>query len=58
MNWHDSITADPTALVGKPVIRGTRLAVEFVPNSAVRCTEDNEGNEGATATAFSSGHFS
>jgi uncharacterized protein (DUF433 family) len=30
MNWHDYITADPTVLVGKPVIRGTRLAVEFI----------------------------
>ncbi|MCS7040825.1 MAG: DUF433 domain-containing protein [Verrucomicrobiae bacterium] len=30
MNWHDYITADPAVLVGKPVIRGTRLAVEFV----------------------------
>jgi uncharacterized protein (DUF433 family) len=25
-----SITLDPTVLAGKPVIRGTRLAVEFV----------------------------
>jgi uncharacterized protein (DUF433 family) len=30
MNCHDYITADPAVLVGKPVIRGTRLAVEFV----------------------------
>lgn len=30
MNWRDYITADPAVLVGKPVIRGTRLAVEFV----------------------------
>jgi len=30
MNWQDYITADPAVLVGKPVIRGTRLAVEFV----------------------------
>jgi len=30
MNWHDYITADPAVLVGKPVIRGTRLAVEFI----------------------------
>ena len=30
MNWHDYITADPEILVGKPVIRGTRLAVEFI----------------------------
>jgi uncharacterized protein (DUF433 family) len=30
MKWHDYITADPAILVGKPVIRGTRLAVEFI----------------------------
>jgi uncharacterized protein (DUF433 family) len=30
MKWQDYITADPTVMVGKPVIRGTRLAVEFV----------------------------
>jgi uncharacterized protein (DUF433 family) len=30
MNWHDYITADPAVLVGKPVIRGTRLAVESI----------------------------
>jgi len=28
--WRDHITADPTILVGKPVVRGTRIAVEFV----------------------------
>jgi len=28
--WRDRITADPAVLVGKPVVRGTRLAVEFV----------------------------
>lgn len=28
--WRERITADPTVLVGKPVVRGTRLAVEFV----------------------------
>jgi len=27
---HDRIALDPAVLVGKPVIRGTRLAVEFV----------------------------
>ena len=28
--YHDRITTDPTILVGKPVIRGTRIAVEHV----------------------------
>jgi len=30
MNWEDRITVDPKVLVGKPVIKGTRLAVEFI----------------------------
>ena len=30
MDWHLHITMDPGILVGKPVIKGTRLAVEFV----------------------------
>lgn len=30
MNWEDRITADPKVLLGKPVVKGTRLAVEFL----------------------------
>jgi uncharacterized protein (DUF433 family) len=30
MKWQEYITADPKVLVGKPIVRGTRLAVEFV----------------------------
>ena len=30
MNWQDRITVDPKVLVGKPVVKGTRLAVEFI----------------------------
>ena len=30
MTWHDRITVDPMVLVGKPAIKGTRLAVEFI----------------------------
>lgn len=30
MEWSDRILIDPKILVGKPVIRGTRLAVEFI----------------------------
>jgi uncharacterized protein (DUF433 family) len=30
MNWQDRITLDPQILVGKPIIRGTRISVEFV----------------------------
>jgi uncharacterized protein (DUF433 family) len=30
VDWKDRIIVDPKVLVGKPVIRGTRIAVEFV----------------------------
>ena len=30
MAWQDRIIVDPDILAGKPVVRGTRLAVEFV----------------------------
>ena len=30
MDWQERIVVDPAVLVGKPIIKGTRLAVEFV----------------------------
>ena len=30
MRWKDGITADPAVLVGKPIIKGTRISVDFV----------------------------
>jgi uncharacterized protein (DUF433 family) len=30
MDWYDRIVVDPKILVGKPVIKGTRIAVEFI----------------------------
>jgi uncharacterized protein (DUF433 family) len=30
MNWQERIVLDPKVLAGKPVVKGTRLAVEFV----------------------------
>jgi uncharacterized protein (DUF433 family) len=30
MNWQDYITVDPAVLVGKPIIKSTRLSVEFM----------------------------
>jgi len=30
MNWEGRIIIDPAILCGKPVVKGTRLAVEFI----------------------------
>lgn len=30
MNWQERITVDPAILSGKPIIKGTRISVEFV----------------------------
>ena len=30
MGWEERIIVDPQILVGKPVVKGTRLAVEFI----------------------------
>jgi uncharacterized protein (DUF433 family) len=30
MDWQERILIDPEILVGKPVVKGTRLAVEFI----------------------------
>ena len=35
MNWEDRISVQPGVLTGKPVIKGTRIAVEFVVGLAV-----------------------
>ena len=32
MRWQDYITSDPEVLCGKPIIKGTRLSVEFILN--------------------------
>lgn len=36
MDWHKRITVDPKVLVGKPVVKGTRIAVEFVVDLLAR----------------------
>ncbi len=36
MNWRDRIVADPTVLVGKAVIKGTRISVELVMDLLAR----------------------
>lgn len=30
MNWQDRITVNPDILVGKPIIKGTRISVELI----------------------------
>ena len=30
MDWREHITSEPDVLAGKPAVRGTRLAVEFL----------------------------
>jgi uncharacterized protein (DUF433 family) len=30
MNWQERIVVNPEVLVGKPLVKGTRLAVEFI----------------------------
>jgi uncharacterized protein (DUF433 family) len=30
MSWTDHIVVDPEIVAGKPVVRGTRLALEFI----------------------------
>jgi uncharacterized protein (DUF433 family) len=30
VNWQERIVVEPSILLGKPIIRGTRLAVEFI----------------------------
>jgi uncharacterized protein (DUF433 family) len=30
MNWQERIVINPSILVGKPIIKGTRISVEFV----------------------------
>ncbi len=36
MTWEDRIIVDPNVLVGKPVIKGTRMSVEFVVDLLAR----------------------
>ena len=36
MGWQEHIVVDPKVLVGKPTIKGTRIAVEFVVDLLAR----------------------
>lgn len=35
-DWRERIVVDPNVLVGKPVIKGTRMAVEFIVDLLAR----------------------
>ena len=41
-DWKERIIIDPNILVGKPVIKGTRLAVEFVIDLLAQGWTDQE----------------
>ena len=42
MGWQGRIIVDPQILVGKPVIKGTRLAVEFIVDLLAQGWSDDE----------------
>jgi len=42
MDWKEHIIVDPKILVGKPVIKGTRLAVEFIIDLLAQGWQESE----------------
>lgn len=42
MNWQEHIVIDPKILVGKPVIKGSRLAVDFIVELLANGWSENE----------------
>lgn len=42
MKWRERVVLDPQVLAGKPVIRGTRLAVEFIIDLLAQGWSENE----------------
>ena len=46
MDWRDRIGADPDVLVGKPVIKGTRIAVLLLPQVAEKTPKRGQFESG------------
>ncbi len=42
MDWRERIVIDPKVLVGKPVIRGTRISVELIVDLLARGYEKDQ----------------
>ncbi|HWR25379.1 MAG TPA: DUF433 domain-containing protein [Methanosarcina sp.] len=42
MTWRERIIIDPAILVSKPIIKGTRLAVEFIIDLLARDWSESE----------------
>jgi uncharacterized protein (DUF433 family) len=42
INWQDRISLDPKILAGKPVIKGTRQAVEFITDLLANGWKESE----------------
>jgi len=42
MDWHERIVSDPLILVGKPVVKGTRLSVEHVMEQLANGWSEND----------------
>lgn len=42
MDWKEHIIIDPEILVGKPIVKGTRLAVEFIIDLLAQGWTENE----------------
>ncbi|MGD0624814.1 MAG: DUF433 domain-containing protein [Thermodesulfobacteriota bacterium] len=42
MDWKDRIIIDPEVLTGKPIVKGTRLAVEFIVGLLAQGWSEND----------------
>ena len=42
MDWKERIIIDPEVLTGKPIVKGTRLAVEFIVGLLAQGSSEND----------------